>query len=555
MYFDKNIQTIQNNCLFRNVQPKEIPLRIQAKKFLELNEGNIIYQVGDNSHSAYLLIKGHIKVKAYENSGGSHYFEKFDNDFFGESELLEKIPRKSTAMAIRKSLLYVIDDKDLKELTKNKTVLANLFNPTSTISELSQSTFDEQEASIAFSGESGAEGATQDMNPPALADLDNFDEGEDDLSWNNSNIDEYEELLNDEVKRDIEEFSNDEQPIKFDYDYDGDSAISTEDQSVNSGAEYKVDESSLLFDTGKALNSFGNENDSIFDRIKEDMKEATGEPINKHLSDIGGLKQEEINPIISGREENKLNESENIQTENISLDTPIAELNIATPEQFGVSSTHESHQELINKNIISITNELKTPLELIKRYTNLLMRNSSSAEASRILQKILDQADAIASSIQAQEDYLTENINLKTQIYYAEKVLTDILQILAGYTEFRNVKLFRKFEADASVLLDKKLFYQASLQIIKFLCENITGEGNVFVTIRRNSETLIVEFTSNGPSFSDELLNYFNEQVIIKNNTGLNFAKKIIRAHGGAVSARNITGGGPELKLMLPIVK
>ena len=34
------------------------------------------------------------------------YLNKFDNDFFGESELLEKTPRKSTAMAIEKSLLY-----------------------------------------------------------------------------------------------------------------------------------------------------------------------------------------------------------------------------------------------------------------------------------------------------------------------------------------------------------------------------------------------------------------------------------------------------------------
>ena len=51
------------------------------------------------------------------------------------------------------------------------------------------------------------------------------------------------------------------------------------------------------------------------------------------------------------------------------------------------------------------------------------------------------------------------------------------------------------------LFFDKNLFYQACLQIIKFLCENITDEGSIFVTVNRTKETIYIEFKSNGQKF------------------------------------------------------
>ena len=150
----------------------------------------------------------------------------------------------------------------------------------------------------------------------------------------------------------------------------------------------------------------------------------------------------------------------------------------------------------------------------------------------------------VIDSLQIHADYFNEKIKLKTQVLYATNALNDILHLLAGYTEFRKVKLFRKFEADASILLDKNLFYQAGLQIVKFLCENIAGNGSIFVTTLRTKETIIIDFKSNGPKLSDEQLKKISGEFISIESPGLVFARRIIVEHNGTMVTQNSRGFG-----------
>jgi len=142
MSYDKNPKTVFGNRIFQNVYPQDIKINVNSKNFIEVSKGEIIYQLGDNSDSLYLLLKGQVKIKVYDSVGGTSLIKKFADDFFGENELLEKTPRKSTAIAMEKSLVYFIDGNELSELTKNKTICANLFNSTSAIRSANQKSFD-----------------------------------------------------------------------------------------------------------------------------------------------------------------------------------------------------------------------------------------------------------------------------------------------------------------------------------------------------------------------------------------------------------------------------
>ena len=73
MYSEKNPQNIYDNRLFQNVYPKDISLNIQPNNFLEIDEGNLVYQVGDNSDSFYLVIRGQIKIKFSGTGLGSTF--------------------------------------------------------------------------------------------------------------------------------------------------------------------------------------------------------------------------------------------------------------------------------------------------------------------------------------------------------------------------------------------------------------------------------------------------------------------------------------------------
>ena len=61
--YDKNPKTVLGNRIFQNVYPQDIKINVYSKNFIEVNEGEIIYQLGDNSDSLYLLLKGQVKIK------------------------------------------------------------------------------------------------------------------------------------------------------------------------------------------------------------------------------------------------------------------------------------------------------------------------------------------------------------------------------------------------------------------------------------------------------------------------------------------------------------
>ena len=557
MSYDKNPKTVLGNRIFQNVYPQDIKINVNSKNFIEVNEGEIIYQLGDNSDSLYLLLKGQVKIKVYDGVGGTSLIKKFADDFFGENELLEKTSRKSTAIAVEKSLVYFIGGNELSELTKNKTIRAKLFNSTSAIRSANQKSFNKLENVNELNiNEYNSIDASNDKSSSSLAsssNKDDFDEGNNNLSWNTSNTDEFKDIFDDKDLLDNNEVDDYSFHDAAEIVYEKVDLSGKLDQPENSLQNIHADESELLFDTKETKNTNDNSKDLIRDRVKEEIKENIAESKDKQEADSVGS-EEDINSTPSISEESKLDDKEQILPENISEETSSVESNMAPQEDQEQLSNRDYHE--ITKAVIeSIYDEIKTPTELIKKYADLLLQKSSSAVANKALQKIIDQSNNIINSLQMHADYFSERMQLKTQVLYATNVLNDILHLLAGYTEFRKVKLFRKFEADASLLIDKNLFYQACLHIIKFLCENIEGEGNIFVTVSRTKETIIIEFKSNGPKLPDELLKKVSDYFMLKETPGLVFAKKIIAEHGGTILAQNSVDAGPEIKVLLPIVK
>jgi signal transduction histidine kinase len=518
---DKNPKTVFGNRIFQDVYPEDVKINISSKNFIEVNEGEIIYQTGDNSDSLYLLLKGQVKIKVYGSIGGTSLIKKFADDFFGEIELLENTPRKSTAIAVEKSLLYFISGNELQEFTKNKIICTNLFGQTSAIS------------------------------PANEESKDVFDDEINNINWDTTSTDEFKDIFDEDILDNSVEGNYPSEDIE-EIDYDKTDLSGSLNLTKNSFQDIPVDESEPLSDMGETKDTIDNGGDSILDRIKEEIKDRIPELEEKQEEDITDSK-EEIYSASSISAESKLDDKEQIPPEIISDETSSVGSNVTQQEQAEQLSDNEYH-EVIKKVVESIYDEVKNPTELIKKYADFLLQKSASPFANIALQKIIDQSNNIIASLHTHVDYFNEKIKLKAQVLYVTHVLNDILRLLAGYTEFRKVKLFRKYEADASILLDKNLFYQACLQIIKFLCENISAEGNIFVTVSRTKETIIIKFKSSGPKLPDEMLKNLFEYFMINKTPGLLFAKKIIAEHEGAISAENSIEAGPEIKVLLPIV-
>jgi len=112
----KGIGPLIKNKLFAGVNPQAIKMNLLQSNFLSFKEGDIIFQYGDKSEYFYLILDGKIKLKVLNSTNSSTFSEKEKNDFFGEYELLDSIPRKSSAVANTDCVLYKLTQKELFNL-------------------------------------------------------------------------------------------------------------------------------------------------------------------------------------------------------------------------------------------------------------------------------------------------------------------------------------------------------------------------------------------------------------------------------------------------------
>jgi chemotaxis protein histidine kinase CheA len=131
MFQNKNLSAVRNNALFRGINDANLNFNFNPKDFKEVGEGEIIYQSGDTSDCLYLVIEGAIKLKITGGISSPFILRKTNNDFFGEKEIQENISRKSSAVADKNSLLYLIRKAELNLMAqKNKDLRHNLLGET-----------------------------------------------------------------------------------------------------------------------------------------------------------------------------------------------------------------------------------------------------------------------------------------------------------------------------------------------------------------------------------------------------------------------------------------
>lgn len=75
---------------------------------LRLNDGDTIFQEGDQSNEMYVVVEGEVEVTKKSARGELHLATLKRGDFVGEMSLLESLPRSATARAKGGTKLLVI---------------------------------------------------------------------------------------------------------------------------------------------------------------------------------------------------------------------------------------------------------------------------------------------------------------------------------------------------------------------------------------------------------------------------------------------------------------
>jgi signal transduction histidine kinase len=207
-----------------------------------------------------------------------------------------------------------------------------------------------------------------------------------------------------------------------------------------------------------------------------------------------------------------------------------------------------------------ILQDIKKPIITIKHFAEHIKKKPVPPDIKQVLEMQIEQANSVVNLVQTTLSYSEGKSILQTQMQSLNQALDTILLMLAEYVESQKVKLFKKYDKDALVSIDKNEFYQACYQVTKNACEAMPNGGNLYFATLINEENNTVEISirDTGLGIPDSIKERIFEPFMShgkKQGTGLGLSitEKIIKDHRGSITAESNLGEGSTFFITLPI--
>ena len=207
-----------------------------------------------------------------------------------------------------------------------------------------------------------------------------------------------------------------------------------------------------------------------------------------------------------------------------------------------------------------MAHEIRTPLGIIRNAAQLLERRMDKAgdnEAGEWAVFIREESDRLAKVVTELLDFVKPVPPMKNQVDL-HAVARRAASLLSVEAANRGVTIDVAEPAPAVVVpCDADQIHQVCLNLLMNALQASTRGGSVHVSVESRGETaaLIVRDRGNGipADIANRLFEPFTSQRDGGIGLGLAIVRRIVRAHGGEVTARNRTGGGAKFVVTLPL--
>lgn len=144
------LNAVKENKLFSNVKKSEISFKVTPDKLINRKKEEPVYCEGDAGDFIFLIISGEVVIIKKSFLGKETRELRQTNDFFGEEDFLEEMPRMSMAVATEDTRLLVLNKQEINYyIYLFEPVLSNLKRI-----PLSENFNKETDNAASFSGES-----------------------------------------------------------------------------------------------------------------------------------------------------------------------------------------------------------------------------------------------------------------------------------------------------------------------------------------------------------------------------------------------------------------
>jgi signal transduction histidine kinase len=535
-------------------------------KLVTLNEGEILFNVGDPAEATYLVVDGEIK-SITKDDFGIERIESFSSDaYFGIEKAEETISRKSKAVAAKGTYLLAISNYEIEELRKSdtdeeittpdeeETIQADVFNQ---VEEIKSPFFDDDDEQDNSSF--GLETENQDL----LSD--NFlDDRVDDTShiYETSSEENFEkdeladtEPVESRAEPEFEQEKDQEDEIEFE-NIDFSDKTAEQIEKINNAAVYvnsdlKIEHVlekivKVAADLAKADRGllFLTEKDSedIWAKIDidGDVKEVRlkmGEGIAGAVAESG----EVVNIDDVGNHENFSNvydDLANYETKSMIcipiknrkgevrgvlqlLNSKEGQFTKLDEESLRALSIHAAlaldkatmHEKLLQTERVSsigkvanfLIQDIKKPLLVSKRYAEHLKSKELPENAQQIVDMLLEQLNQVVDLVQATSGYSEGKTILRAINVSINDLLLDYTERMNEYLSQVKCSIKHDLGEDAKVKIDSKEFYQCFNNVVKNACEAMPNGGDVLIATKIEDNKLKISFTDSGYGIKESI--------------------------------------------------
>lgn len=215
----------------------------------------------------------------------------------------------------------------------------------------------------------------------------------------------------------------------------------------------------------------------------------------------------------------------------------------------------------------TLAHELNQPLSAIANYIQgciLLLRDVDDSVASKMRDALVEAASQALRGgqiIRHLREFVTRGETDRTPEDIRRLVEEAGALALVGSCERKVRTIFEFAPGSARIMADRVQIQQVLINLMRNAMEAMRDSDIrdlVVKTVSNGSDTVVVEIEDTGPGIPDEIAEQLFRPFVTSKpggmGVGLSICKRIVEAHGGAITAARNKSGGATFRLVFPAI-
>jgi signal transduction histidine kinase len=229
-------------------------------------------------------------------------------------------------------------------------------------------------------------------------------------------------------------------------------------------------------------------------------------------------------------------------------------------ERLKESLTHAAKLAVVGEMAAAMTHEVRTPLGILRSSAQLLLREPALSEEGReVCGFIISETERMNRLVSTLLDSARARLPEPTPVNLASLAQQAIamLSAQAGKKKLALTLDGDPDNPDNTASCDTEQITQVLLNLLLNAIQIVPENGRIEVTVRRESDTIVLEVADDGPGIAPELCERIFDPFFSQRSGGIGLGlavvRQIVAAHHGAIHAGRSRLGGALFSLRLPV--